>query len=105
MTGGCAIAVAAVLGMNQCAEIARMARGRGTDAPSSRQARVKRLDSSVFIGLPCPMKAAGMRVGVSIRRIVRRPSLPRAARRASDHDEIRRRERRMGADAHDGELD
>ncbi len=39
--------------MYQCAEITRIARGVGTLAPNSLHAEVKRLVSSVFIGLPC----------------------------------------------------
>src|SRR3569623_99959 len=46
--------------MNQCADIASTARGRGRVFPSSRHASVKRLRSSVFMGLPCPMKTAGI---------------------------------------------
>ncbi len=51
--------------MNQCAEMTRIARGRGAAAPNSRQACVYRLSSSAFIGVPCPKNAAGMR-GVAI---------------------------------------
>ena len=56
------MAVTAVPLMYQCAEIASTARGRGRLAPNARHAAVKRLVSSVFIGLPWPMKAAGMRL-------------------------------------------
>ena len=38
--------------MYQWAEIARIARGRGTEAPNAAQAAVYRLWSSVFIGDP-----------------------------------------------------
>jgi hypothetical protein len=38
--------------MNQCAEIARTARGRGKARPKARHDRVKALSSSVFIGEP-----------------------------------------------------
>src|SRR4051812_15800749 len=63
MTRGCRIAVTAVPLMNQCADTARMARGRGNAAPRSRQAWVKAFISSVFIGEPCPMNAAGILLG------------------------------------------
>ena len=56
------IAVTAVAPMYQCADTVRMARGRGSSVPSARQARVKPFSSSAFIGLPWPMKSAGMRV-------------------------------------------
>src|SRR6476619_4652453 len=52
--------VTAVALIYQCALMARTARGRRTLRPKSRQAVVKRLRSSAFIGLPCPMNAAGM---------------------------------------------
>ena len=48
--------------MNQCADTTRIAWRRGIICPSARQARVKSLSSSVFIGLPCPMNSAAMRV-------------------------------------------
>jgi hypothetical protein len=57
---GCAMAVTAVALMYQCAEMTSTARGRGTVSPSTRHALVKRLRSNVFIGLPCPMNAAGI---------------------------------------------
>ena len=60
MVRGFGIAVTAVALIHQCAEITRMARGRGTDAPRLRQARVYRLISRAFIGLPWPMNAAGI---------------------------------------------
>src|SRR3954471_11771714 len=60
MVRGRGIAVIAVALMYQCAEITRIARGRGTDAPKARHASVYRLRSRVFIGLPWPMNAAGM---------------------------------------------
>jgi hypothetical protein len=53
------MAVTALALMYQCAETARMARGRSRAAPRARQLSVYRLRSSVFIGLPCPMKIAG----------------------------------------------
>src|SRR3954469_19509442 len=65
MVRGRGIAVIAVALMYQCAEITRIARGRGTDAPNACQASVYRLRSRVFIGLPWPMNAAGI-VGASI---------------------------------------
>ena len=62
MVRGAAIAVTAVPGMYQCAEIARTARGLGTSpAPSVAQERVQIFSSNAFIGLPCPMKTAGSR--------------------------------------------
>src|SRR3569832_1850040 len=62
MTRGFCIAVTALPWMNQCAEIASTAHGRGSVCPNSRHVAVKRLFSSVFMGLPCPMKAAGILV-------------------------------------------
>ena len=49
---GRGIAVTAVPRVSQCAEIARMARGRGTPAAISAQARLVALVSSAIIGLP-----------------------------------------------------
>src|SRR5690349_24167438 len=46
--------------MNQCAEIVSTARGRGNATPNARHERVKSLSSSVFIGEPWPMNAAGI---------------------------------------------
>ncbi|HJV52338.1 MAG TPA: hypothetical protein VJ652_12795, partial [Noviherbaspirillum sp.] len=46
--------------INQCAEMASTARGRGSARPNSRHAAVNRLVSNVFIGLPCPINAAGI---------------------------------------------
>jgi hypothetical protein len=43
-----------------------MARGLGSALPSSRHDWVKALSSSVFIGEPCPMKAAGIGADGSI---------------------------------------
>ena len=60
MVRGRAMAVTAVALTYQWADTIRMARGRGTEAPKLRQASVKRLRSSAFIGLPWPRKAAGM---------------------------------------------
>ena len=64
MVRGLDIAVTAVALMYQCALMARMARGRGKSrsalAPKSRHAAVCRLTSKPFIGLPCPMNAAGI---------------------------------------------
>src|SRR4051812_44622519 len=56
------MAVIAVACTYQCAEITRIARGRGTAAPNARQASVYRFFSSAFIGFPCPKNAAGMTV-------------------------------------------
>src|SRR5436190_9732258 len=61
MVRGRSIAVTAVAPMNQCAETTSNARGFGSFAPISRHALVKRLVSRVFIGLPCPIKSAGIR--------------------------------------------
>src|SRR5690606_15865175 len=55
------IAVTAVALMNQWAEIARIARGVGTDRPNAAQACVYRFDSSALSGLPWPTNATGMR--------------------------------------------
>jgi hypothetical protein len=65
MVRGRGIAVTAVALMYQCAETTRMARGFGTAAPNARQASVYRLVSRAFIGLPCPMNAAGIDVMVA----------------------------------------
>jgi hypothetical protein len=55
------MAVTAVAPMNQCAETTSTGRGRGSRSPMRRHAAVKPLRSSVFIGLPWPMKNAGIR--------------------------------------------
>jgi hypothetical protein len=52
--------VTAVAPMNQCAEMTSSARGRGNWLPNSRHPLVKPFSSSVFIGLPWPMKTAGI---------------------------------------------
>src|ERR1044072_3201653 len=57
---GLGIAVTAVAPKYQCAEMERIARGRGRCRPKARHASVKPFDSSVFIGLPWPMKRAGI---------------------------------------------
>src|SRR3546814_4868960 len=62
MTRGWAMAVTAVAFVYQCAEMHSTARGAGTQPPNVRQASVKRLCSSVFIGLPCPTNPAGILV-------------------------------------------
>src|SRR3546814_1093267 len=49
--------------------------------PRARQTCVYRLDSSVFIGFPCPMKRAGMRV-TSISRPRSRPGARQETRLA-----------------------
>jgi hypothetical protein len=46
--------------MYQCALITKMARGRCTACPKAFHADVYRLTSIAFIGLPCPMNAAGI---------------------------------------------
>ncbi len=58
---GVAIAVTAVPRTYQCADTARIARGRGVRSPNARHASVCRLRSSVFIGLPWPRNTQGMR--------------------------------------------
>src|SRR5262245_33803995 len=63
MVGGCAMAVTAVPRMYQCAEMARIAFGLPNLRPAADHASVCRLRSSVFIGLPCPRKTAGARLG------------------------------------------
>src|SRR5262245_41079016 len=60
----------------QCAEIARITCGRGKEVPSVRQALVKRLRSSAFVGLPCPTKSAGI---LGERSIGSKPALPHLA--------------------------
>ena len=60
MVRGRGMAVTAVALMYQCADTTRIARGRGTARPKACQAWVYRLVSSAFIGLPCPMNAAGI---------------------------------------------
>jgi PPOX class probable F420-dependent enzyme len=54
------MAVTAVALMYQWADTTRMARGSGTAAPKAAHASVYRLCSRAFMGLPCPMKAAGI---------------------------------------------
>src|SRR5690349_8277459 len=66
MVRGRGIAVTAVALVYQCAEITRIACGRGTDRPNSRQASVYLLGRIACIGLPCPMKAAGIRPSVVV---------------------------------------
>src|SRR5262245_47693347 len=61
MTRGLGIAVTAVPLMYQCAEMTRSARGRGRARARARQTVVKRFTCKVFIGLPWPMKTAGIR--------------------------------------------
>ena len=46
--------------MYQCADTARIARGRGMDSPNARHASVYRFWSSVFIGEPWPKNTAGI---------------------------------------------
>ena len=57
---GRGIAVTAVAPKYQWAETTSSARGLGSAAPIAAHASVKPLRSSVFIGLPWPMKSAGM---------------------------------------------
>src|SRR3954451_6093813 len=56
------MAVTAVAPKYQCAEMTRIARGLGTCWAMSRHASVKPLRSRVFMGLPWPMKNAGILV-------------------------------------------
>src|SRR3954467_12615656 len=62
MVRGRGIAVTAVACTYPCADTTRIARGRGTASPKTRQASVYRFFSSAFIGLPWPKNAAGMTV-------------------------------------------
>ena len=55
------MAVTEIPGMNQCAEMESIARGRGRLAAMADHALVYAFDSKAFIGLPCPKKIAGMR--------------------------------------------
>src|SRR3990167_4647422 len=64
MVRGSLIAVTAVPCVYQCAEIARIAFGRGSVAPMFRQTSVYAFSCSALIGLPCPKKIAGMRIDV-----------------------------------------
>src|SRR3974377_2054178 len=54
------MAVTAVALMYQWAEIATMALGCGAAVPKAAHARVYRLSSRAFIGVPCPKNAAGI---------------------------------------------
>ena len=54
------MAVTALAFMYQCADTARMARGRDDWAPKARHASVYRLWSRAFMGDPCPKNAAGV---------------------------------------------
>ena len=58
---GVETAVTPVPSVYQCAEIATIARGRGSEAPSAFQSSVHLFVTSAFIGLPWPMKSAGIR--------------------------------------------
>ena len=60
MVRGLVIAVTAAPGTYQCAEMASIAFGEGLAVPKSAHALVYWLCSRVFIGLPCPMKTAGI---------------------------------------------
>ena len=60
MVRGLDIAVTAVSGTYQCAEIIRIAFGLG-NAPASRVQASAYRPPSAFIGLPCPKKIAGAR--------------------------------------------
>jgi hypothetical protein len=65
MVRGRGMAVTAVALMYQCADTTRIARGRGTARPKACQAWVYRFVSTAFIGLPCPMNAAGISSAVT----------------------------------------
>jgi hypothetical protein len=60
MVFGRSLPVTRVLRMYQWAEIASTAVGRGILRPMAAQAVVHGLTCNAFIGLPCPMKSAGM---------------------------------------------
>src|SRR3546814_9782087 len=62
MTRGWAMAVTAGALVYQCADMHSTARGASTQPPNVRQASVKRLCASVFIGLPGPTNPAGILV-------------------------------------------
>jgi len=59
---GVLIAVTAVTGTNQCAEIDKITRGRGIRAPMETHAEVYSFFASAFMGFPWPKKIAGMRM-------------------------------------------
>jgi len=60
MVRGWGMAVTIVPGRYQWAETASIAAGRGSSAPSKAQPSVHRLFRMTFIGVPWPMKTAGM---------------------------------------------
>src|SRR5690606_1442018 len=60
MVLGRAMPVTAVAPKYQWADTTRSARGRGKCCPNARQASVKSLRSSAFMGLPCPMNSTGI---------------------------------------------
>src|SRR5688572_1700105 len=59
MVRGRSMAVTRTAGTYQWAETASTARGRGSEAPRARQARVYALSCRAFIGFPWPKKSAG----------------------------------------------
>jgi len=63
MVFGASVEVTAVPRVSQCADTQRIALGRGSSRPSTRQTRVSGLSSSAFIGLPWPKNTIGMRGG------------------------------------------
>src|SRR5215472_1552396 len=116
MVRGAAIAVTAVPGMYQWAEIASTARGLGVSpAPSAAQARVQGFSCKAFIGLPCPRKTAGSRTLMTLggglrlgKQLHRRLVEPRAqriavggARHVADRD-LDATARRRGTDRNAG---
>ena len=55
------IGVTAVAVVYQCAEITKIAQGRGTDRPNHAIPALYLVNLTPFTGLPRPMKTAGMR--------------------------------------------
>jgi hypothetical protein len=60
------MAVTAVSGTYQCAEIAKIALGFGMDAPMALHPSVYAFVWIAFIGFPCPKKIAGIRSAISV---------------------------------------
>src|SRR5687768_8274754 len=74
MVRGCATAVTAVAGRYQCAEMQRIALGRGRAVPIADQPCVQAFLPIAFIGLPWPKNSAG----------IREPDMSGGAERAHD---------------------
>jgi hypothetical protein len=74
MVFGRSMAVTRVPPVSQCADMQRMASGRGSSLPAFSQARPNPLSSMPFIGEPWPTKSTGIRellwafIGASIDR-------------------------------------